>query len=51
MPNWTYNTLQISGNKEMLADFISKQLKLQPPKIMMQKEFLPLISCIQYPKD
>lgn len=27
MPNWTYNTLQVSGNKEILADFISKTIK------------------------
>jgi hypothetical protein len=27
MPNWTYNTLQVSGNKEFLADFIAKTIK------------------------
>lgn len=27
MPNWTSNTLQVSGNKEILADFISKTIK------------------------
>ena len=32
MPNWTYNTLQISGNKEILADFISKTIKIATPE-------------------
>jgi hypothetical protein len=27
MPNWTTNTLQVSGNKEFLADFIAKTIK------------------------
>jgi len=26
MPNWTYNTLSVSGSKEILADFVSKTI-------------------------
>lgn len=26
MPNWTFNTLSVSGNKEILADFVSKTI-------------------------
>ena len=26
MPNWCYNSLCVSGNKEILADFVSKTL-------------------------
>jgi len=26
MPNWCYNHLQVSGKKEILADFISKTI-------------------------
>lgn len=29
MPNWCYNSLCVSGNKEMLADFVSKTLVLR----------------------
>lgn len=32
MPNWTHNTLQVSGNKEILADFISKTIKIATPE-------------------
>ena len=28
MPNWCYNSLCVSGNKEILADFVSKTLVL-----------------------
>lgn len=26
MPNWTFNTLSVSGNEEILADFVSKTI-------------------------